>query len=167
VPGNHHASTGPLPLRFSGADRSQPTIVAVSASVACSHPTYTSPQQPAPPQQIERPACCSACGCRSRARRCTGRSSGGQEAFFKGHTRAFRVLGGVPFGKIRRGNLKAAVAKVLGFRSHCGLEAFYCQPGLTVLTKRAGSWARSASSAATRLSPTPRWSRWLHGACTQ
>jgi hypothetical protein len=32
------------------------------------------------------------------------------EAFFEGHEHAFRVLGGVPFGKIRYDNLKAAVA---------------------------------------------------------
>jgi hypothetical protein len=40
--------------------------------------------------------------------------SGGQEAFFEGHEHAFRVLGGVPAGKIRYGNLKAAVAQVIG-----------------------------------------------------
>ncbi|MFI7065141.1 hypothetical protein ACIBL3_29395 [Kribbella sp. NPDC050124] len=41
-------------------------------------------------------------------------ASGGQEAFFEGHAHAFSVLGGVPFGKIRYDNLKAAVARVLG-----------------------------------------------------
>lgn len=69
-------------------------------------------------------------------------ASGGQEAFLEGHVHAFTVLGGVPFGKIRYDNLKAAVASVLGlsrsrtevprwtaFREHYGLEAFYCQPG--------------------------------------
>jgi transposase len=58
--------------------------------------------------------------------------SGGQEAFFEGHEHAFRVLGGVPGGKIRYDNLKSAVAQVIGFsrsrvetdrwaafRSHC------------------------------------------------
>ena len=48
-----------------------------------------------------------------------------------------------PFGKVRYDNLKAAVSRVLGFsryrqeserwcafRSHVGLEAFYCQPGI-------------------------------------
>jgi transposase len=58
--------------------------------------------------------------------------SGGQEAFFEGHEHAFRVLGGVPAGKIRYDNLRAAVAQVIGlsrsrvesdrwtaFRSHC------------------------------------------------
>jgi transposase len=68
--------------------------------------------------------------------------SGGQEAFLEGHVHAFEVLGGVPFGKIRYDNLKAAVATVVGlsrsrtevprwtaFRSHYGIEAFYCRPG--------------------------------------
>jgi transposase len=69
--------------------------------------------------------------------------SGGQEAFFEGHDHAFRVLGGVPSGKIRYDNLKAAVAQVTGLsrsrveadrwtacRSHWGIDAFYCQPGI-------------------------------------
>jgi transposase len=41
-------------------------------------------------------------------------ASCGQEAFFEGHVHAFTVLGGVPLGKIRYDNLKAAVARVLG-----------------------------------------------------
>ncbi|MBF6175191.1 IS21 family transposase [Nocardia blacklockiae] len=69
-------------------------------------------------------------------------TSGGQEAFFEGHVHAFRVLGGVPFGKVRYDNLNAAVAQVIGlsrlrvetdrwtaFRSHYDLDVFYCQPG--------------------------------------
>lgn len=69
-------------------------------------------------------------------------ASGGQEAFMEGHVHAFRVLGGVPTGKVRYDNLKAAVAQVLGFtrrrveaerwtafRSHFGIDPFYCQPG--------------------------------------
>jgi transposase len=69
-------------------------------------------------------------------------ASGGQEAFLEGHVHAFRVLGGVPCGKVRYDNLKAAVAQVLGFararmetqrwtafRPHYQLEAFYCRPG--------------------------------------
>jgi hypothetical protein len=69
-------------------------------------------------------------------------ASGGQEAFFEGHVHAFRVLGGVPTGKVRYDNLKAAVAQVLGFtrarveaerwtvfRSFHGLDPFYCLPG--------------------------------------
>lgn len=70
-------------------------------------------------------------------------ATAGQEAFLEGHVHALNVLGGVPFAKLRYDNLKAAVAQVLGFsrqrvetdrwvafRSHMGLEAFYCQPGL-------------------------------------
>ncbi|MFD0207039.1 MULTISPECIES: IS21 family transposase [Saccharothrix] len=69
-------------------------------------------------------------------------ASGGQEAFFEGHVHAFRVLGGVPTGKIRYDNLKAAVAQVLGFtrqrveterwtafRSHWAVDPYYCRPG--------------------------------------
>jgi transposase len=68
-------------------------------------------------------------------------ATGGQEAFFEGHVHAFRVLGGVPTGKVRYDNLKSAVSRVLGFsrarqetdrwtafREHYGIEAFYCQP---------------------------------------
>jgi transposase len=42
-------------------------------------------------------------------------ASSGQEAFLEGHLHAFSVLGGVPTGKVRYGNLKAAVAQVIGF----------------------------------------------------
>lgn len=42
-------------------------------------------------------------------------ATGGQEAFFEGHVHAFTVLGGVPVGRIRYDNLKAAVAQVIGF----------------------------------------------------
>jgi len=78
-------------------------------------------------------------------------ASGGQEAFFEGHAHAFSVLGGVPFGKVRYDNLRAAVARVLGlsrarveaerwtaFRSHFGLEAFYCRPGLVGAHEKGG-----------------------------
>jgi len=41
--------------------------------------------------------------------------SEGQEAFFKGHVHAFRVLGGLLAGKVREDNLKSAVAHVLRF----------------------------------------------------
>jgi|SRR6266480_1310894 len=77
--------------------------------------------------------------------------SGGQEAFFEGHEHAFRVLGGVPAGKIRYDNLKSAVAQVIGFsrsrvetgrwtafRSHWGLDAFYCQPGIDGAREKGG-----------------------------
>jgi hypothetical protein len=78
-------------------------------------------------------------------------ASGGQEAFLEGHVHAFRVLGGVPTGKVRYDNLKAAVAQVLGlsrarvetqrwsaFREHFGLEAFYCQPGIRGAHEKGG-----------------------------
>jgi transposase len=77
--------------------------------------------------------------------------SGGQEAFLEGHVHALTVLGGVPVGKVRYDNLKAAVAQVLGFnrqrveterwtafRSHFGLDAFYCQPGLAGAHEKGG-----------------------------
>lgn len=100
-------------------------------------------------------------------------ASGGQEAFFEGHVHAFRVLGGIPTGKVRYDNLKAAVAQVLGFsrqrveterwtafRSHHSLAAFYCQPGQQGATRRAASRDRSAGSAATTWCLFRRWSRW-------
>ncbi|MFZ2527497.1 MAG: hypothetical protein WAX14_07565 [Rhodococcus sp. (in: high G+C Gram-positive bacteria)] len=56
-----------------------------------------------------------------------------------------------PAGKIRYDNLKAAVARVLGFsrarveadrwtafRSHYDLKAFYCQPGITGAHEKGG-----------------------------
>ncbi len=77
--------------------------------------------------------------------------SGGQEAFFEGHEHAFRVLGGVPAGKIRYDNLKAAVAQVIGlsrsrveadrwtaFRSHWAVDAFYCRPGIEGAHEKGG-----------------------------
>jgi transposase len=78
-------------------------------------------------------------------------ASGGSEAFLEGHVHAFATLGGVPTGKIRYDNLKAAVAQVLGFsrqrvetarwtafRSHYGIDAFYCQPGLQGAHEKGG-----------------------------
>ena len=78
-------------------------------------------------------------------------ATGGQEAFFEGHAHAFAVLGGVPAGKIRYDNLKAAVAQVLGFsrqrveadrwvafRSHFDIDAFYCQPGIKGAHEKGG-----------------------------
>ncbi|MGW1365271.1 hypothetical protein ACWCQP_49045 [Streptomyces chartreusis] len=70
-------------------------------------------------------------------------ATAGQEAFFEGHVHAFRTLGGVPRHRIRYDNLRAAVERVLGrsrdrneserwtaFRSHWGVEPFYCMPGI-------------------------------------
>ncbi len=78
-------------------------------------------------------------------------ASAGQEAFLEGHVHAFSVLGGLPTGKVRYDNLKAAIAQVLGFsrarketerwtlfRSHYGLDAFYCQPGIEGAHEKGG-----------------------------
>jgi transposase len=78
-------------------------------------------------------------------------ASAGQEAFFEGHVHALNVLGGVPTGKVRYDNLRAAVAQVLGlsrrrveaerwtaFRSHYGLDALYCQPGIRGAHEKGG-----------------------------
>jgi transposase len=78
-------------------------------------------------------------------------ASGGSEAFREGHVHAFTTLGGVPTGKIRYDNLKAAVAQVLGFtrqrvetarwtafRSHFAVDPFYCQPGLQGAHEKGG-----------------------------
>ncbi|MFE2181023.1 IS21 family transposase [Streptomyces sp. NPDC059455] len=78
-------------------------------------------------------------------------ASAGQEAFFEGHVHALRTLGGVPRGKVRYDNLKAAVAQVLGlsrarvetdrwiaFRSHFGIESFYCRPGIEGAHEKGG-----------------------------
>jgi transposase len=100
-------------------------------------------------------------------------ASGGQEAFLEGHVHAFTVLGGVPSGKVRYDNLKAAVAQVLGlsrarvetqrwtaFRSHYGLEAFYCQPGIKGAHEKGGVEATSAGFAATTWSRSPKQAPW-------
>ncbi|MDX3500282.1 hypothetical protein PV735_47615, partial [Streptomyces turgidiscabies] len=70
-------------------------------------------------------------------------ASCGQEAFLEGHVHALQVLGGVPRGKVRYDNLRAAVSQVLGrtrgrvesdrwtaFRSHFSINSFYCNPGI-------------------------------------
>ncbi|WP_449338966.1 IS21 family transposase [Streptomyces chartreusis] len=78
-------------------------------------------------------------------------ASCGQEAFFEGHVHAFRVLGGIPRGRIRYDNLRAAVKRGLGFsrarveterwtafRSRWGLDAFYCRPGIEGAHEKGG-----------------------------
>jgi transposase len=78
-------------------------------------------------------------------------ATSGQEAFLEGHVHAFSVLGGVPRGKVRYDNLKAAVAKVIGFarerkesarwlafREHYGVDSFYCRPGLVGAHEKGG-----------------------------
>ncbi|MEV5646279.1 hypothetical protein AB0L67_40330 [Streptomyces flaveolus] len=99
-------------------------------------------------------------------------ASAGQEAFFEGHVHARNVLAGVPTGKVRYDNLRAAVAQMLGlsrrrieaerwtaFRSHYGLDALYCQPGIGGAHEKGGSRARSAGSAAITWSLSPKWPR--------
>ncbi|GAB3249402.1 hypothetical protein GCM10027425_06230 [Alteromonas gracilis] len=96
-------------------------------------------------------------------------ASAGQEAFFEGHAHAFRVLGGVPTGKIRYDNLRAAVASVIGFsrqrveadrwtafRSHYGIEAFYCQPGIQGAHQKGGVEGQIGWFRRNHLVPIPR-----------
>lgn len=95
-------------------------------------------------------------------------ASAGQEAFFEGHAHAFRALGGVPRGQIRYDNLKAAVASVIGFsrqrvetdrwtafRSHYGIDAFYCQPGITGAHEKGGVEGDIGRFRRNRLVPLP------------
>ncbi|MER6251958.1 hypothetical protein ABT224_11390 [Streptomyces sp. NPDC001584] len=78
-------------------------------------------------------------------------ASCGQEAFLEGHVHALNTLGGVPYGKIRYDNLRAAVAQVLGltrrraeserwtaFRSHYSITSFYCHPGIEGAHEKGG-----------------------------
>ncbi len=96
-------------------------------------------------------------------------ASGGQEAFFEGHVHALGVLGGVPAGKVRYDNLKAAVAQVLGFtrarvenerwtafRSHFDLEAFYCQPGIGGAHEKGGVEGQVECVSRNHLVPVPQ-----------
>ena len=95
-------------------------------------------------------------------------ASGGQEAFFEGHVHAFSVLGGVPTGKVRYDNLKAAVAKVIGFarqrqenerwilfREHFGVESFYCRPGIAGAHEKGGVEGDVGFFRRNRLVPVP------------
>jgi len=96
-------------------------------------------------------------------------ASAGQEAFLEGHVHALHVLGGVPTGKVRYDNLKSAVAQVLGFsrqrrenerwtafRSHYGLEAFYCQPGISGAHEKGGVEGQIGWFRRNHLVPVPR-----------
>lgn len=76
----------------------------------------------------------------------------GQEAFLEGHIEAFNAFGGVPTKHIRYDNLTSAVTKVIYgagrqrvendrwvlFKSHFGLDAFYCEPGLAGAHEKGG-----------------------------
>ena len=73
-----------------------------------------------------------------------------REAFLDGHVAAFERLGGVPTVHVRYDNLKSAVSRVLVgrdrteserwtlFRSHYGIDAFYCRPGVEGAHEKGG-----------------------------
>ncbi|KQO02145.1 transposase [Arthrobacter sp. Leaf234] len=92
----------------------------------------------------------------------------GQEAFLEGHLEAFATIGGVPTGHVRYDNLTAAVKQVLGtsrervendrwvlFRSHCGFDAFYCQPGVKGAHEKGGIEGEIGRFRRNRLTPVP------------
>ncbi|MHA7248901.1 IS21 family transposase [Arthrobacter tecti] len=92
----------------------------------------------------------------------------GQEAFLEGHLEAFATIGGVPTGHVRYDNLTAAVKQVLGasrdrvendrwvlFRSHCGFDAFYCQPGIKGAHEKGGIEGEIGRFRRNRLTPVP------------
>ncbi|MEV7039128.1 hypothetical protein [Amycolatopsis sp. NPDC051061] len=81
-------------------------------------------------------------------------------------------LGGIPTGKVRYDNLRSAVRQVLGFsrarvenerwlafRSHFGLDTFYCQPGIKGAHEKGGVEGEIGASAATTWSRSRRWTR--------
>jgi transposase len=74
-------------------------------------------------------------------------ASGGTEAFLEGHVHAFTTLGGVPTGKIRYDNLRAAVAQVLGFSSP--------RPTTTRIPSTPRSGRSATSSRSLSCPPTP------------
>jgi len=92
----------------------------------------------------------------------------GQEAFLEGHLEAFRVLGGVPTVHVKYDNLKSAVSRVLfgrnrveserwvTFRSHLGLDAFYCQPGIKGAHEKGGVEGEGGRFRRTHLVPVPK-----------
>ena len=91
----------------------------------------------------------------------------GQEAFLEGHVYAFEQLGGVPSGRIRYDNLKAAVSRVsfgrdrtesarwLSFREHFGFDAFYCQPGVDGAHEKGGVEGEGGRFRRTHCVPMP------------
>jgi transposase len=94
--------------------------------------------------------------------------SQGQEAFLEGHQYAFEVLGGVPAGQIRYDNLKSAVSRVLfgrnrtesqrwiAFRSHYGIDPFYCIPGPQGAHEKGGVEGEVGRFRRAHLVPVPR-----------
>ncbi|MHA6762454.1 IS21 family transposase [Streptacidiphilus sp. PAMC 29251] len=96
-------------------------------------------------------------------------ASCGQEAFLEGHVHALQVLGGVPRSKIRYDNLRAAVSQVLGrtrgrveserwtaFRSHFGIESFYCNPGIEGAHEKGGVEGQIGWFRRNHLVPVPK-----------
>lgn len=98
-------------------------------------------------------------------------ASCGQEAFLEGHVHALSVLGGVPTGKVRYDNLRSAVSRVLSsrsrvenerwtaFRSHYGIDAAYCLPGIEGAHEKGGvegqiGWFRRNRSPSPRSPPS-------------
>jgi len=91
-----------------------------------------------------------------------------QEAFFEGHVLAFEHFGGVPAGRIRYDNLRAAVAKILfgrdrtenerfvALRSHYGFDSFYCTPGLEGSHEKGGVEGEVGRFRRRHLVPVPR-----------
>jgi hypothetical protein len=82
---------------------------------------------------------------------------------------ALGVLGGVPTGKVRYDNLKAAVAQVVGvsrsrvenqrwvaFRSHFSLDVFYCRPGKDGAHEKGGVEGEVGRFRHNRLVPVPQ-----------
>jgi hypothetical protein len=78
------------------------------------------------------------------------------------------VLGGVPFGKIRYDNLRAAAARAIGFarlrdesdrwtafQSHYGIEPFYCQLGIDGAHEKGGVEGQIGWFRRNRLVPVP------------
>lgn len=95
-------------------------------------------------------------------------ASQAQESFLEGHAYAFDVLGGVPSGKIRYDNLKAAVSRVLrgrtrvesdrwvAFRSHYRFESFYCIPGKDGAHEKGGVEGEGGRFRRNHLVPMPK-----------
>jgi len=93
----------------------------------------------------------------------------GQEAFLEGHVHALQVLGGVPRGKVRYDNLRAAVSQVLGrtrgrvesdrwtaFRSHFSINSFYCNPGIEGAHEKGGVEGQIGWFRRNHLVPVPK-----------
>ena len=95
-------------------------------------------------------------------------ASQGQEAFLEGHVHAFETMGGVPATHIRYDNLKSAVTRVcfgrsrvesdrwVAFRSHYGVEPFYCEPGKDGAHEKGGVEGEGGRFRRTHMVPVPQ-----------